>query len=246
MLLIQSNFKQFSLPISVSFLSIAVFPWFFSPIAILSLFCLISQILRATYISEFPVWAPPRGKRDGVIEHISRRESGNGMGKLALMREKSMWHPPWLSKLGMNANLRHLGAWFVRKTCEKQLMTCTYLSAYIHLFNNLLQTQEQVPYINEIWISVAYCHLVFRFVDNIFPDIHFADDIFSDCCFSDDDFSRFPLAIKGAPKRKEHGNRLIFSMEFGKMAHILAGIGNRNTSGHGFFYFDRYLTDFFK
>ena len=56
---------------------------------------------------------PPRGKRDGVIWHISRRESGNWMEKMAWMRERSIWHPAWLSKLGMNANFRHFEAWFM-------------------------------------------------------------------------------------------------------------------------------------
>ena len=32
----------------------------------------------------------PKGKRDGVIGHISKRENGNWMGKLALLRDRSI------------------------------------------------------------------------------------------------------------------------------------------------------------
>ena len=35
-------------------------------------------------------------------------------------------------------------------------------------------------------------------------------------------------------------------LEFGYIVHILAAFGNRNTGGHGSFYFERYLTDIFK
>ena len=48
------------------------------------------------------------------------------------------------------------------------------------------------------------------------------------------------------PKRTEHENRPIFSTKFGKIAHVLADLGNRNTGGHGNFYFDIYLTDILK
>ena len=44
----------------------------------------------------------------------------------------------------------------------------------------------------------------------------------------------------------EHGNRPIFSKEFGNIVHILADFGNGNTGGHGNFYFDRYLLDILK
>ena len=44
----------------------------------------------------------------------------------------------------------------------------------------------------------------------------------------------------------EHENRPMFSTEFGIIVHILADFGNRNTGGHGNFYFDRYLTDILK
>ena len=37
---------------------------------------------------------PPRGKRDGVIGHISERENGNWMKIIELLRDKSIWHPP--------------------------------------------------------------------------------------------------------------------------------------------------------
>ena len=36
---------------------------------------------------------PPRGKRDGVIGHISERENGNWMEIIALLRNRSIWHP---------------------------------------------------------------------------------------------------------------------------------------------------------
>ena len=41
----------------------------------------------------------------------------------------------------------------------------------------------------------------------------------------------------------EHGNRPIFSAEFGKIIYILADFENGNTDGHGYFHFDRYLMD---
>ena len=37
---------------------------------------------------------------------------------------------------------------------------------------------------------------------------------------------------RGVPKRTEHRNQPIFLKEFGKVAHLLADIGNRNISGH--------------
>ena len=50
----------------------------------------------------------------------------------------------------------------------------------------------------------------------------------------------------GGPKRTKHGDRPIFSMDFGKIVYIFAEFGNKNTGGHGNFYFDRYLTDMSK
>ena len=47
-------------------------------------------------------------------------------------------------------------------------------------------------------------------------------------------------------RRTEQGNRLIFSTEFGKMIHILADFGNRNTGGYGNIYIDSYLTGILK
>ena len=38
----------------------------------------------------------------------------------------------------------------------------------------------------------------------------------------------FWAMLRGVPKRTEHGNRPIFSTEFGKIVHILADFGNRN------------------
>ena len=49
---------------------------------------------------------PSRGKRVGVIRHISERENMNWMKKIALLREWSFWHPAWSSKLGMKINFR--------------------------------------------------------------------------------------------------------------------------------------------
>ena len=34
-----------------------------------------------------------RGKRDGVIGQISERENGHWMKIIALLRDKSIWHP---------------------------------------------------------------------------------------------------------------------------------------------------------
>ena len=38
--------------------------------------------------------ASQRGERDGVI--------GNRMKIIALLRDRSIWHPAWLGKLGVN------------------------------------------------------------------------------------------------------------------------------------------------
>ena len=46
----------------------------------------------------------------------------------------------------------------------------------------------------------------------------------------------FFVVLGVVPKRTEHGY----------IAHILADFGNRKTSGHGNFYFDRCLTDIVK
>ena len=44
------------------------------------------------------ILGPPSGKRDGVIEHTSKRENVNWIRKIALLRDKSIWH------LGVNMN----------------------------------------------------------------------------------------------------------------------------------------------
>ena len=46
-------------------------------------------------------------------------------------------------------------------------------------------------------------------------------------------WSFLTYCYQGCPKRTEHGNRPIFSTEFGNIVHILADFGNRNTGGHG-------------
>ena len=50
----------------------------------------------------------------------------------------------------------------------------------------------------------------------------------------------------GGLKRTEHGNQPFFSTEFKNIVHILTDFGNRDTGGHGHFYFERYLTDILK
>ena len=45
-----------------------------------------------TLNNKYLVRGPPRGKRDGVIGHISERESGNWMEIIALLRDLSIWH----------------------------------------------------------------------------------------------------------------------------------------------------------
>ena len=58
-----------------------------------------------------------RGKRDGVIGHISERKNGNLMKIIALLRDKSIWHPACLDKLGVNMNFRQfLGVICAKKT----------------------------------------------------------------------------------------------------------------------------------
>ena len=60
---------------------------------------------------------PPRGKRDGVIWHILERENVNWVKIMAWLREKSIWHPAWLGKLGVNMNFRQ----FLSVICAKNL-----------------------------------------------------------------------------------------------------------------------------
>ena len=62
-------------------------------------------------------WSPPRGKRDGVIGHISRRGNMNWRWKLALLLEKLTWCSMWLDKLGVNINFRQ----FLSMVCAKNL-----------------------------------------------------------------------------------------------------------------------------
>ena len=62
---------------------------------------------------------PSRGKRDGVIGHILKRENGNRVKKLALLHDRSIWHLTWLDKLGVNIDFRHFCGWFVQKTWVK-------------------------------------------------------------------------------------------------------------------------------
>ena len=62
---------------------------------------------------------PPKGRRDGVIRHQSKRENGNLGEKIALLRDRLIRHPLGLCKLVVNVNFRHLWTWFVRKNCVK-------------------------------------------------------------------------------------------------------------------------------
>ena len=62
-------------------------------------------------------WGPPRGKRDGVIQHILERENGNWMKIIASLRDKSIWYPAWLGKVGVNMNSRQ----FLGVLCAKNL-----------------------------------------------------------------------------------------------------------------------------
>ena len=39
------------------------------------------------------LWAPLRGKGDGVIGHISKRENVNRTKKIAILRDRSICHP---------------------------------------------------------------------------------------------------------------------------------------------------------
>ena len=48
--------------------------------------------MRAT-VENFLNKGPPRGKRDDVIGHISKRENGNWMERIALLRDRSIYHP---------------------------------------------------------------------------------------------------------------------------------------------------------
>ena len=62
---------------------------------------------------------PPKGKRDGVIRHHSKRENGNLDGKVALLRDRLIRHPLGVCKLEVNVNFRHLWTWIVRKNYVK-------------------------------------------------------------------------------------------------------------------------------
>ena len=60
---------------------------------------------------------PPRGKHDGVIGHISKRENGKWTEKIVLFLDRSILHPAWLDKVGVNMNFRQ----FLGVLCAKNL-----------------------------------------------------------------------------------------------------------------------------
>ena len=62
---------------------------------------------------------PQRVKRDCVIGHISKRENGNWMRNVALLRDRSIWNPAWLDKLGVNWISCDLWAWSIKQNLRE-------------------------------------------------------------------------------------------------------------------------------
>ena len=89
------------------------------------------QLIRTAYVDMMHlIRAPPRGKRDGVIGHISERENGNWMKKCVLRDQgscelpwcdRSIWHPAWWVYLSYTWISGNFLVWFARKTCLKVL-----------------------------------------------------------------------------------------------------------------------------
>ena len=69
-------------------------------------YCYIHQFYISIFINEY-------AHSDEF--HISRRKNVNWMWKLALLRDRSIWHRAWMDNLGVNQIFRHIWAWFVRK-----------------------------------------------------------------------------------------------------------------------------------
>ena len=59
------------------------------------------------------------GKGYGVISHISKLENRNRMKKIALLRDRSIWHSAWLGHLGVNMNFRKFLGVICTKNCVK-------------------------------------------------------------------------------------------------------------------------------
>ena len=65
----------------------------------------------------------PRAKHDCVNGHISKRKNVNWMEKIALFRDKSICHPAWLGKLGVNMHFRQfLGVICAKNLCESGIL----------------------------------------------------------------------------------------------------------------------------
>ena len=67
-----------------------------------------------------------RAKHDCVNGHISKRKNVNWMEKIALFRDKSICHPAWLGKLGVNMHFRQ----FLGVICAKNLRESVILRLY--------------------------------------------------------------------------------------------------------------------
>ena len=60
-------------------------------------------------------------------------------GKIALLRDKSMWHPAWLRKLGVNMNFgQFLGVICVKNLRESGISSFPWRAPFTFYFLNLL------------------------------------------------------------------------------------------------------------
>ena len=86
-------------------------------------------------------------------------------------------------------------------------------------FLNILELKDQITLIN--------CLFIHEKTHKLLPSNF--NDFFLPCS----DLYDTVTTRKGVSKRTEHGNQPIFLTEFGKMVHIFAEFGNRNTGGQG-------------
>ena len=112
--------------------------------------------LRGRFIA---LRVPPRGKSDGVIGHVSERENGNWMKTIALLHDKSIWHPSWLGELGVNMNFRQfLGVICAKNQRESGISSPPWGPPSERLFDMLILSDdkmvklENLLYCGNLWV----------------------------------------------------------------------------------------------
>ena len=72
------------------------------------------------------------GTCDGVIGHISERQNGYWMKTMALLRDRSIWHPAPLDKLDVNMNLgQFLCVICMKNLCESGISSPPWGAPYL-------------------------------------------------------------------------------------------------------------------